>query len=76
MNFIQAKQRKERGFSVDDVAKHFGENKNRYTDVVIVALIDGKHVEAVYSTDNDAKLLGIMEVAKSMIIDEIRDCEV
>lgn len=72
MNFMQAKQRKERGASVSDLAEELYNDKEKYSDVVIVALTHDKEIEISYSSDEATRVIGMLEVAKDVVVDEIR----
>lgn len=68
-NFISAKQKKDRGMSVDEAIKL--SLKNEFTDVVIIGMRDNGEVETIVSTDNDGMMVGLMEISKVSLIDDM-----
>lgn len=73
MNIKQYKQRKERGCSVSDLAEELKENADNYESIVIIGLTNDKGIDISFSSDNGAESIGLLEVAKSILVDEIRD---
>ncbi len=75
MDFIQAKQKKERGYSVSDAVNDLIAKQHEYRGIVIIGVNDDNAIDVAYSNDNDAELIGLCEVAKSILTDQIREVE-
>jgi len=71
MDFKQAKQKKERGFSVDEALEEINKEKDKYEDIIIIGVTKDKEIEFSYSTDNNGAAIGYLEVVKQHFIDEI-----
>ena len=71
----QHKQKKERGVSVQQVIDGLQENVG-YIDSIVVALsYDDNTVVSAYSGDNDAELIGNLEIVKAELIDGMKQVE-
>lgn len=71
MDFKQAKQKKERGISIDEVLSEIIREKDEYEDIIIIAVTKDKDIEFSYSVDNNGTAVGYLEVVKQHFIDEI-----
>lgn len=71
MDFVEAKQKKERGLSVNEALEEMNKDKDKYEDVIIIGLNKDREIEFSYSTDNTASAIGYLEVVKQHFIDEI-----
>ncbi|MFL2104140.1 hypothetical protein [Mycobacteroides abscessus] len=72
MDFKQAKQKKERGYSVNELVDELVETKDTYEQVIIVAINKDKEVDISFSTEETSSVIGLLEVVKSILVDEIR----
>lgn len=75
MDFIQAKQKKERGYSVGEVVNDLIEKQSEYRGLIVIGVSDDNGIDIAYSNDSDAELIGLCEVAKSTLTDAIREIE-
>lgn len=73
MDFIEKKQKKERGYSVKDVLKDANKSQGDYEDAVFIGITSEGGLDFGYSVESDAKLIGILEVLKAELIDNIRE---
>lgn len=73
MDIKSYKQKKERGVSVEDVIQSFSGKHGDYDSIIIVAKCSDGNIDIAYSTANDAELVGLLEVAKSELVECIRD---
>lgn len=72
MEYIEAKQKKERGSSVNELVKELNETKQDYNEVIIIGITSDKEVDISFSTDDTSSIIGLLEVTKSILVDEIR----
>jgi len=73
MNLKEFKQKKERGLSVRGAAQDLLDNADRYESVLIVALDENKQVNTSYSANGTLELVGLAEMAKTMLIEDTTD---
>lgn len=73
MNFKQAKQKKERGFSVNELIDELVEQRETFSELMVIAVEPTGEVSLSYSIDDDAKAIGILEVLKQDFIDGIME---
>lgn len=63
-------QEKERSLSVSQALKAF--DGKEYSDIIIVAVTQAdSELEVCFSTDNTAKAIGLLELAKSGIVTDV-----
>ena len=72
MDFKEAKQKKERGCSVNELVDELVETKDSYEQVIIIAINEDKEVDISFSTEETSSVIGLLEVVKSILVDEIR----
>ncbi|MDW0113772.1 hypothetical protein QT711_11290 [Sporosarcina saromensis] len=72
MNIKAYKQKKERGASVEEIAHELVKVSNDLDSVIIVTLTAEKEIEVSYSSDSEAELIGLLEVAKDIVVEQIR----
>lgn len=73
MDFKQAKEKKERGLSVNEAFEEMDQEKQKYKDVVIIGLTTDDQIEFSFSVGNDATAIGVLEVVKQYFIDGINE---
>ena len=71
MDFKEAKQKKERGTSVEESILEILQEKDKYEDVIIVGVTKENEIEFSYSVENNGTAIGYLEVVKQHFIDEI-----
>lgn len=72
LDFKEAKQKKERGCSVNELVDELVETKDSYEQVIIIAINEDKEVDISFSTEETSSVIGLLEVVKSILVDEIR----
>ena len=72
MDFKEAKQKKERGYSVNELVDELVETKDSYEQVIIIAINEDKEVDISFSTEETSSVIGLLEVVKAILVDEIR----
>ena len=72
MDFREAKQKRERGYSVNELVAELVEEKDEYEQVIIVAINSDNEVDISFSTEETSSVIGLLEVVKSILVDEIR----
>jgi DNA-directed RNA polymerase sigma subunit (sigma70/sigma32) len=75
VRFIDAKQKKERGHSVRELTEELNATADEYETVIIVAMKPDKSLDVAFSSDNDSDLIGHLEIAKSILVENIRERE-
>lgn len=75
MDFIQAKQKKERGYSVSDAVNDLCKKQREYRGIIIIGINNDNGIDVAYSNDSDAELIGLCEVAKTILTENIRGIE-
>lgn len=73
MDFREAKQKKERGYSVNELVDELVETKDKYEQVIIIAINEHREVDISFSTEETSSVIGLLEVVKAILVDEIRD---
>lgn len=73
MDFREAKQKRERGYSVNELVAELVEEKDEYEQVIIVAINSDNEVDISFSTEETSSVIGLLEVVKAILVDEIRD---
>lgn len=73
LDFKEAKQKRERGYSVNELVEELNETKQNYDEIIILGITSNKEVDISFSTDNTSSVIGLLEVTKSILVDEIRD---
>ena len=73
MDFREAKQKKERGYSVNELVDELVETKDKYEQVIIIAINEDREVDISFSTEETSSVIGLLEVVKAILVDEIRD---
>lgn len=73
MDFREAKQKKERGCSVNELVDELVETKDKYEQVIIIAINEDREVDISFSTEETSSVIGLLEVVKAILVDEIRD---
>lgn len=73
MDFKEAKQKKERGNSVNELIDELNETKQKYSEIIILGITPDKEIDISFSTDDTSSVIGLLEVTKSILVDEIRD---
>lgn len=73
MKLKDYKQRKERGYSVKDAVEELDKCADDYESIIIIGINNNKAIDVSFSGDSDAELIGLLEVAKSILVDQIRD---
>ena len=68
MDFKQARQKKERGTSVRELAEQLQAQQNDYVDVIVLGVKEDGDFDIGFSTDHNAKAIGYLEMAKEEII--------
>lgn len=71
MDFKQAKQKKERGFSVVDIANSLLKEAEFIEDVFLVVRDREGQTDIAYSTDDMTNLLGSIELGKQAYIEQM-----
>lgn len=71
MDFKQAKQKKERGFSVVDIANSLLKESEFIEEVFLVVRDKDRQTDVAYSTDDMTNLLGSIELGKQIYIEQI-----
>lgn len=72
MDFREAKQKKERGYSVNELVDELVETKDKYEQVIVIAINENREVDISFSTEETSSVIGLLEVVKSILVDEIR----
>ena len=67
----EVKQKKERGVSVNELVKELNETKQNYDEIIILGITSDKEVDISFSTDDTSSVIGLLEVTKSILVDEI-----
>lgn len=73
MDFKDAKQRKERGYSVKQAVADLNESADSYETIIIIGKTSDNELEFGYSGGNDAELIGQLEVLKAVLIERIQE---
>ena len=71
MDLKSYKQKKERGVSVKQLAEELLREVDQFDSILIVGLDKNKEMLLSYSTDNNGELIGVMEAAKALFIEDI-----
>lgn len=72
MEFKEAKQKKERGYTVKEAIQEITDNQSDYHDVIVIGVTKDGDIDTAYSVDNTATAIGYLEVVKQDFLDEIR----
>ncbi|WP_203334347.1 hypothetical protein [Planococcus beigongshangi] len=73
MNFVDAKQRKERGFSVKQAVADLNSKADDYETIIIIGKTRDGGLDFGFSGDNDAELIGQLEVLKAVLVEGIQE---
>lgn len=73
MNFIDAKQRKERGYSVKQAVADLTSKADEYETIIIIGKTHDGGLDFGYSGGNDAELIGQLEVLKAVLVERIQE---
>lgn len=66
MDFLEAKQKKERGYTVKECLEELKDSD----ELVVVSIKDGLVYASYSTTDGDvSKMLGLLEIGKKIILD-------
>lgn len=71
MDIKSYKQKKERGASVRQLAEELMKEVDQFESILIVGLDANKKMLLSYSTDSNGELIGVMEAAKSLLVEDI-----
>lgn len=67
----EARQRLERGASVEGVLKDAYERHKEFEDIIVIGVTKEKMIEFGYSVDNGTKTIGVLEFVKNDFIEQI-----
>lgn len=70
MNLKQAREKKERGMTVQEAIEYAASHESQIKSVCVSFLKNNGEIETAYSTDNATELIGVIEQTKHMIIDD------
>lgn len=70
MDIKQAREKKDRGMSVQEAIEYGASNESQIKSVCVAFLKNNGEIEIAYSTDNTTELIGVMEQSKHMILDD------
>lgn len=71
MDIKSYRQKKERGASVRQLAEELLKEVDQFESILIVGLDENKEMLLSYSTDSNGELIGVMEAAKSLLVEDI-----
>lgn len=71
VDFKQAKQKKQRGVSVEELTNQLQEQHFDYVDLVVLGVKENGGLDIGYSTDNNAAAIGYLEIAKEEVLSEL-----
>lgn len=71
MDIKSYRQKKERGASVKQLAEELLKEVDQFESILIVGLDANKELLLSYSTDSNGELIGVMEAAKSLLVEDI-----
>lgn len=71
LDFTQQKRKKERGQTNDEFLKMVYDNVINFDQIAIVVEHPNGIVETFYSQESSLSLIGILEVSKNQILDEM-----
>lgn len=72
MNFMQAKRKKERGQTNEEFLNMVHEKAKGFDEIAIVVKHPNGVVDTWYSQDNSLSLIGILEVSKNQVLDDMK----
>lgn len=72
MDIKDYKQRKERGYSVQQAVDDVARNASKYEAVAIVAVDKNNAIDLNYTCDSNVELVGLLELTQQTIIEQIR----
>lgn len=73
MDFAEAKQKKERGYTVKEMLESALGGVDEIETIVISTMSKDGFVSTSYSWDNAANAVGMVEISKAQILDGIRN---
>lgn len=71
MDLKDAREKKERGYTVKDVADGFMENHEGYSQAISVGITEDGSIDLYYSIDDDLRAIGVLDILKQKLIDGI-----
>lgn len=71
MDFLQAKRKKERGQTNEDFLDMVYKEAKNFDEITIVIKQPNGIIDTWYSQENSLSLIGMMEVAKNQIINDM-----
>ena len=73
MDFLQAKRKKERGQTNEEFLNMVYKNVKDFDEIAIVVKHADGLVETWFSQENSLSLIGILEVAKNQVLDDMKE---
>ena len=70
MDFREAKQRQERGYTVNEA---LNDAKNGDYDEVVIVSRKGSAIDLFYSIESSLETIGMLEVAKELILESMNE---